>query len=176
MWCTLGWISTFGSARHGVRFHHPRPWMRRSWRESALSAPVTAACLIGTSPRCWHDIMGDDTEQQHVGSQMLAGASGRQRPWQTPLYSFNPMVLKQRLTQIEVGFVCCRGPGESKKRNERDGRREKKVGLSLLHFVLPLTVFTAAGWALAWKPDICTSRSSEFKTSVWTLFLLSQDI
>lgn len=52
------------------------------------------------------------------------------------------MVLKQRLTQIEVGFVCCRGTGESKKRNERDGRREKKVGLSLLHFVLPLTLFS----------------------------------
>lgn len=135
LWCTLGWISTFGSARHGVSFHHPRPWMRRSWRESALSAPVTAACLIGASPHCWHDMMGDDTEQQHVGSQMLAGASGRQRPWQTPLYSFNPMVLKQHLTQIEVGFVCCRGTG---KKNEREERREMK-GSS--HF-LSCTLFT----------------------------------
>lgn len=127
VWCTLGWISTFGRERRGVSFDHPRPWMRRSWRESALSAPVTAACLIGPSPHCWHDMMGDDTEQEHVGSQMLAGASGRQRPWQTPLYSFNAKVLKQHLTQIEVGFVCCRGRG--KKINEGKYKKES------LHFV-----------------------------------------
>lgn len=36
---------------------------------------------------------------------MLAGASSATRPWQTTLYSFNPKVLKQHLTKIEVGFV-----------------------------------------------------------------------
>lgn len=123
VWYTLGWISTFGRERRRVSFDHPRPWMRRSWRESALSAPVTAACLIGPSPRCWHDMMGDDTEQQHVGSEMLVGASGRQRPWQTPLYSFNPKVLKQHLTQIEVGFVCCRGRERNMKERGNIRRR-----------------------------------------------------
>lgn len=73
VWCTLGWISTFGWERRGVSFDRPWPWMKLTWRESALSAPVTAACLIGPTPYRWHDMMGDDTEQQHVGSQMLAG-------------------------------------------------------------------------------------------------------
>lgn len=50
--------------------------MMRSWRESALSAPVMAACLIGLSPHRWHNMMGDDAEQQRVGSQMLAGGPG----------------------------------------------------------------------------------------------------
>lgn len=73
VWCTFGGISHFGCERRGVSFDWPQPWMKRPWRESALSAPVTAACLIGPSPHRWHNMMGDDTEQRHVGSQMLAG-------------------------------------------------------------------------------------------------------
>lgn len=45
---------------------------------------------------------------------MLAGASSVRRLWQTTLYSFNPKVLKQHLTQIEVGFVIA----EEEKKND----------------------------------------------------------
>lgn len=67
MWFTLGWISTFGRERRGVTLNHSQPRMKCSWRESSLSAAVTAACLIGPSPPCWHDMMGVDAQQQHIG-------------------------------------------------------------------------------------------------------------
>lgn len=67
VWFTLDWISTFGRERRGVTLNHSQPWMKCSWRESSLSAAVTAACLIGPSPLHWHDMMGDDTQQQHIG-------------------------------------------------------------------------------------------------------------
>lgn len=66
VWFTLGWISTFGRKRRGVTLNHSQPWMKCSWCESSMSAAMTAACLIGPSPPCWHDMMGDDTQQQHI--------------------------------------------------------------------------------------------------------------
>lgn len=75
-----------------------QPCQRLWWLPVSLAHPLTADMIW------WEMILN-----KHVGSQMLAEASGCQRPWQTPLYSFNPKVLKQHLTQIEVGFVCCRG-------------------------------------------------------------------
>lgn len=53
---------------------------------------------------------------------MLAGASSVRRLWQTTLYSFNPKVLKQHLTQIEVGFVIAE---EEKKMT--DGKWKAKI-------------------------------------------------
>lgn len=59
---------------------------------------------------------------------MLAGASSARRPWQTTLYSFNPKVLKQHLTKIEVGSVIAEEEGKKM----TDGEYEKE-GFSVLH-------------------------------------------
>lgn len=53
---------------------------------------------------------------------MLAGASSIRSPWQTTLYSFNPKVLKQHLTQIEVGFVIAEEEGKKM----TDGKYEQE--------------------------------------------------
>lgn len=80
VWFTLGWISTFGRERRGVTLNHSQPRMKCSWRESSPSAAVTAACLIGPSPPCWHDMMGDDTQHQHVGLWCYPGPPAPQDP------------------------------------------------------------------------------------------------
>lgn len=73
------------------------------------------------SPLTWYDGIWYSTTAHWA--QMLAGASSTTRPWQTTLYSFNPKVLKQHLTQIEVGFVIAE---ETKKKKMTDGKYEKE--------------------------------------------------
>ena len=126
-------------------------WLREAWSqfwstpaldEALLTwiSPVSSCdgCLShrpNPSPLTWYDGRWYRTTA-HWLSDVSGGAPGRQRPWQTPLYSFNPKVLKQHLTQIEVGFVCCRGRGKI-----TGGIYPGKLALSLLHVPLHLSVF-----------------------------------
>lgn len=94
------------------------------WSASDVNQPVSCCdgCLSHRSiPSLltWYDGRWYSTTAHWA--QMLAGASSIRRPWQTTLYSFNPRVLKQHLTQIEVGFVIAE---EEKKMT--DGKYEKE--------------------------------------------------
>lgn len=108
VWFTSSWISTFGRERRVVTLNHLQPWMKRSWRESSLSAAVTADCRNRSIPSLltWYDGRWYSTTA-HWAQMLAGGAWSVRRPWQTRLYSFNPKVLKQHLTQIEVGFVIA---------------------------------------------------------------------
>lgn len=72
------------------------------------------------SPLTWYDGRWYSTTAHWA--QMLAGASSIRSPWQTTLYSFNPKVLKQHLTQIEVGFVIAEEEGKKM----TDGKYEQE--------------------------------------------------
>lgn len=107
-------------------------WQGEAWSHSQSLAAVlrTWIKLVSCCDGClshrsipslltWYDGRWYSTTAHWV--QMLARASSVRRPWQTTLYSFNPKVLKQHLTQIEVDFVIA---GEKKKMT--DGKYEKE--------------------------------------------------
>lgn len=86
------------------------------------------------SPLTWYDGRWYSTSARWA--LMLAGASSARGPWQTTLYSSNPKVLKQHLTEIEVGFVIAEEEGKKM----TDGKYERER-FSVLH------IDCAWGWS-----------------------------
>lgn len=110
-------------------------WQGEAWSHSQSLAAMDEVLLTWIKPvSCcdgclshwsipalltWYDGGWYSTTAHWV--QMVVGASSIRRFWQTALYSFNPKVLKQHLTQIEVGFVVAEKRGKM-----TDGKFEKE--------------------------------------------------